>query len=769
MPKLRWLVNRGFLKIFLALLLIVTVMFISNYLVYRNSVEGIYEQVGEKNRLVVQNMIRVFDDTFKNVYDIIYAIQNMPYRTLLQTTDGRGSESMDMHEVYLMNDDLRQIVRAYDYIEEVVVFRRDSDLAITTAGTIRLSDLFRMKLGNRQYNEEFWRSLAQTSHPARILPAQWYSQWNHETGAVNGSSRKLLAIAASNLSSPYNILVFLNVDKLMLHVNHAAMMKGTALVMLDAEQNVILNTEETSLFELMQELKAGSADKTTLQTRDYEYNIYRSEYNEFTYVHKQPYAFADMNLTRDANLQIIAIAIGFAVVLSAILSLYLYKPMRVIFKAMGGRDPRQIDFRAILSAIVRLKEENERYQARLDEADRELRRVALLDAVGDRAPSRETRQRMQTYVADRFKEPYFLMALLDVRRTGDADSSDEPSTDRIETILGDGLRERFPDAYALHAGGDRYVAMIGVSRAGDRERAVRLLTPFVKQAKRELGPGCDLIGAVGRLYPAGVQHCAQAYREAADGLRNRPAGSQDELTDASAIRYGRSVSVRLDAIEKMSHYLAGGNERECLRLMDEWFAWNTERRVPHHQLVAVAKTAFYELLKHADFKTNESDAGKAAQALEAEFVKRVESALHAGEVRDALAEAARTIARGGKRETKSKLNAASIAQYIERNYMHCLHLDHMAEQLETSPKYFSNYFKKSFGMNFIEYLNKVRLAHAKEMLTTTDLTVAEIGERAGYLNSSTFASTFKKYAGVSPSEYRKHFSGGKAPTGGENR
>lgn len=49
----------------------------------------------------------------------------------------------------------------------------------------------------------------------------------------------------------------------------------------------------------------------------------------------------------------------------------------------------------------------------------------------------------------------------------------------------------------------------------------------------------------------------------------------------------------------------------------------------------------------------------------------------------------------------------------------------------------------------------MRLAHARELLRNTTLSVAEVGERVGYLNASTFATTFKKYYGISPSDFRK--------------
>lgn len=99
-------------------------------------------------------------------------------------------------------------------------------------------------------------------------------------------------------------------------------------------------------------------------------------------------------------------------------------------------------------------------------------------------------------------------------------------------------------------------------------------------------------------------------------------------------------------------------------------------------------------------------------------------------------------------------------QYINIHYAENLYLDKIAIVFNTTPKYFSNYFKKAFGINFVEYLNRIRISHAKELLENSGITVNEIGERVGYLNPSTFTSTFKKYCGITPSEFRKQAKNG---------
>lgn len=57
-------------------------------------------------------------------------------------------------------------------------------------------------------------------------------------------------------------------------------------------------------------------------------------------------------------------------------------------------------------------------------------------------------------------------------------------------------------------------------------------------------------------------------------------------------------------------------------------------------------------------------------------------------------------------------------------------------------------------MSFLDYLNKVRIEKAKELLANTDLKVWEIAEKVGYKNPKHFARIFKDITGLTPNEYR---------------
>ncbi len=97
-------------------------------------------------------------------------------------------------------------------------------------------------------------------------------------------------------------------------------------------------------------------------------------------------------------------------------------------------------------------------------------------------------------------------------------------------------------------------------------------------------------------------------------------------------------------------------------------------------------------------------------------------------------------------------------EYIQKNYMNPIGLEEISAMLGFNLSYFSALFKKETGKNFLEYLSGVRIANAKELLRETNLSIAEICNRVGYLDQKHFIATFKKYAGIKPGEFRKLYS-----------
>jgi two-component system response regulator YesN len=92
--------------------------------------------------------------------------------------------------------------------------------------------------------------------------------------------------------------------------------------------------------------------------------------------------------------------------------------------------------------------------------------------------------------------------------------------------------------------------------------------------------------------------------------------------------------------------------------------------------------------------------------------------------------------------------------YICLNYSESITLNEVAEHTYVSIYYLSRMFTKELGKNYVDYLNEVRIEKAKEYLRDSCYKTYEIAELVGIKDAHYFSKLFKKYTGVTPSEYK---------------
>lgn len=95
----------------------------------------------------------------------------------------------------------------------------------------------------------------------------------------------------------------------------------------------------------------------------------------------------------------------------------------------------------------------------------------------------------------------------------------------------------------------------------------------------------------------------------------------------------------------------------------------------------------------------------------------------------------------------------TIEEYIKRNYAD-IRLEDIANILKMSPNYISSFYKEKTGQNITNYVTKIRMEKAAELLADFHYKTYEISEKVGYHNPKNFSRVFKKYYGISPREYR---------------
>ena len=102
-------------------------------------------------------------------------------------------------------------------------------------------------------------------------------------------------------------------------------------------------------------------------------------------------------------------------------------------------------------------------------------------------------------------------------------------------------------------------------------------------------------------------------------------------------------------------------------------------------------------------------------------------------------------------------NPAKILSYIDENYRGDIDFEIMADRLGISYSYMRKITREMTGKSLLDCINTKRIEAAKELLIASDRSQSSIARSVGYRNSQSLGRFFKKYEGITPSEYRRQY------------
>lgn len=139
------------------------------------------------------------------------------------------------------------------------------------------------------------------------------------------------------------------------------------------------------------------------------------------------------------------------------------------------------------------------------------------------------------------------------------------------------------------------------------------------------------------------------------------------------------------------------------------------------------------------------------------YIREIQSCPDFGSLREWFLKKTREICSNmeNAREKEAVTIIEKAKNYINENFQKDISLDLVSREVDISPYYFSKLFKQETGNNFIEYLTEVRLRNARELLKNSQYSIKEICAESGYGDPNYFSRIFKKYEGVTPSEFRE--------------
>ncbi len=108
-----------------------------------------------------------------------------------------------------------------------------------------------------------------------------------------------------------------------------------------------------------------------------------------------------------------------------------------------------------------------------------------------------------------------------------------------------------------------------------------------------------------------------------------------------------------------------------------------------------------------------------------------------------------------KADENTNENISKALRFIDENFKEALTVKDMAEYCGYSQSHFQTHFKSIYGVSPSEYLNTLRIEHAKKLLSNSDIDITAIAFELNFSSSNYFSTFFKRYTNTTPSLYRQ--------------
>lgn len=270
-------------------------------------------------------------------------------------------------------------------------------------------------------------------------------------------------------------------------------------------------------------------------------------------------------------------------------------------------------------------------------------------------------------------------------------------------------------------------------------------------------PGCSVGIGVGSLKRE-PREISVSYQEALDALDYRVAVGKNAVVPYHHIhlnnRENRSNAAEL--YNKLGIYLKSGLKTEAKEIIGQLLdSVDLENAAAIRRIHTAALEILMICLRNTmDTEMDTEDLYK----YEVESLSRIFQIDTLPEIKAHLFRVMENCSQTIGRQQISKIDhlILSVKKYVDLNYpSRELSLSSAAKTFFLNPSYLSRTFKKEAGVSFSEYLTTVRMEKAIRLLMEQDMRSFEIADAVGISDANYFGTCFKKYTGVSVSDYRK--------------
>ena len=684
------------------------------------------------NTLMVNTVTKSLNEVFKKVDDVYKTLEiyigAQPLfedNNLTEYIAVTGNEEIDK---------INESVLLYDFIEEIVFVKRDKDYVIASSGAHSKSDFFNLKYNSEKYGEVFFDNLLTDYLNVKLIPATTYK---NIVKFPTEDPKSLFAFVKSYSEGDMNIIIFVSEEKFVKAANLDIIGENLNLKVYDNNDTVVYSNNDKNYLINTKNI-SKDFESCIINSGLKKYYVNKSNYNYFYYV-----AEIQNHILASSLFAIVFMLLGL------IISLYLLvrkiedssEEEKTVYNELS-LDEEDSDLSEVTKEIKKLKKEISENKNKVDTMGDEIKSSIFLKMINSTSFYTKNRKTVElTFKNILDKERLLIVSAETIKENNRLPKIDVESISNyfynkgiefihIEEKTRKNIYITAPDISIEAIENDISAILSDLSANG-----IEVLVCYSKEFK-------DLSGLNDAF--CDIKICRD-YR-----------GINDKKTvlNIKNIAYNNNISLPINFREELAGKIMANEETEAKEYVKKIFDENIKNNIPlskfefmlRQLLSTVTEAVLVNKKGAADFYELEQMFLSGIENLKDNFdvTGIINSFINLLHLSISMCDV-----------KKSTLNRTDVIKYINSHYAEDLYLEKIATEFSTTPKYFSNYFKKEFSVGFNEYLTQVRISHAKQILCDTDLSLAEVSMKSGYLNQSTFAAAFKKTVGVPPGKYRE--------------
>lgn len=753
-----------FVRLLVPNMLLLLVALTIGYVFYNKTLVEMEKEVTTANLHLLQQTGDILDRRLAEVSAIALQLAN-DTRIMQLTTVTKPFEGANTFRVLDTRKSIYNFSLSNNFIFSYFIVYKNSELVLAESSTYLLPQ-FQSYFSYNRLDSQAWRSLfIGDDYQRRVLPAQDVT--------VNGTPYSLLTYIQSLGYPGYpQGAIAITVDnreiqKLLGGLDLSG--GGWAYIINEAGEVVSSISAPGSQMHWIDRSSLAGKRGSMLQEIGGEKMMVTyttSQYNGWTYLVAQP-AYVVLKKVLYIKKMTFAMALVFLAVgllLSYFLAYRNSRPLKSIMETIiertNGEGYNGSDgFHYIRSAVSRLLDNNEELQQKM-EKQAPLLQAALMERLlkGEFVTQNDMPVLMQ-HVGIDMQGDYFMAAIIQLRGYDKGLDRDELEKLAIKRVMvKDIVRDEIGRRVRWHDVAEDQIALVfALNAAGSPDHRQAYIDELIGDVGDVIRSRLDMTVrfGLGGMYD-GLLDVSRSYEEAKRALEylawrnmNGMMRFEDLPKESSGYYYPSDLEQRLGNLAK------AGEQGAVSGLLEELYRVNFEERhltVPMLRLfknemwgtiikllpqVGIEEDTVLELMRQSGDPSSLEGLEKNYRALEAVYSKICEY------VHD------------HKKSQNQELLERIVGLLHEEYGQHELCLDSVAERMNISKGYLSQFFKEQKGVNFSDYLEQLRMEQAKDLLAHTDMAVYEIASHVGYSSSNTFCRAFKRIHAVSTTEYRR--------------